>query len=148
MNLEELKKIIREEVKASMREELKDIIIEAVLIASTPDNLKKDIEEPKQVVQQPVKSTKSIREEFVKMNPIEKMLEETKLSFSSTDARNFSPSAVMGTTPNNTAAAMAHNLGMVENHPGLDISSLPFLKNAKTILDLSKQKDKERTGGY
>jgi hypothetical protein len=143
MNLEELKKVIREEVKKSMREELKDIIVEAVVIASTPDTSKKDtVYRP---IQQP--DTRSVRDQFKKLNPVEQMLEQTKLSFSSMDAQNFSPSAAINPMMNNTATAMAHNLGMIQNAPGLDINSLPFLKNAKTILDMSKQKDKERSGG-
>jgi hypothetical protein len=39
---------------------------------------------------------------------------------------------------------------MLDSSPsnvGLDLSSLPFLKNAKNILDLSKEKDKARYGG-
>ena len=85
----------------------------------------------------------NIRAKFQAMNPIEQMLEETKLNFTSADAKNFSGNI------QNRAGAMAHELGMMNDgpHPGLDLSSLPFLNKAKSILDVSKQKDRERHGG-
>jgi hypothetical protein len=43
---------------------------------------------------------------------------------------------------------MAHSMGMGGDFPGVDLSSLPFLKNAKNILEKSKEIDKGKTGGY
>lgn len=150
-SLNAFRKIIREEVKQAIQQEVRDIIIEAVKIASEGAPAK---EEPKEVIK-PVqfsdlkrdKELSEIRSKFRSVNPIEQMLEETKLSFTSADAKNFSGANVMAT---NRAGAMAHEMGMmdsVNSNTGLDLSSLPFLKNAKNILDLSKEKDKQRFGG-
>lgn len=150
-SLNAFRKIIREEVKQAIQQEVRDIIIEAVKIASEGTPVK---EEPKEVVK-PVqfsdlkrdKELSEIRSKFRSVNPIEQMLEETKLSFTSADAKNFSGANVMAT---NRAGAMAHEMGMMDSansNTGLDLSSLPFLKNAKNILELSKEKDKQRFGG-
>ena len=47
----------------------------------------------------------------------------------------------------NFASSMASNMGMTENTgpmPGIDISKLDFVKNAKAVLDKSYEKDKSR----
>lgn len=145
-SLNALSRLIRREVKAAIQEEVRDIIVEAVRIASTP----KSTEQP--TVNQAVRNVPSpsradIRAQFQAMNPIEQMLQETKLSFTSADAKNFMSG---GPTNPNKAVAVAHELGMMDtpqSNVGIDLSSLPFLKNAKTILDLSKEKDKLKYGG-
>ena len=43
MKLNQLRKIIREEVKAAVKEELQDILNEAVKVASTPTNEAKSL---------------------------------------------------------------------------------------------------------
>lgn len=171
-SLNALSRLIRKEVKAAIQEEVRDIIIEAVRVASTPSNPSVPVQANENFRASTILSPNGtgssttvnsllttgtstdtvradIRSKFQAMNPIEQMLEETKLSFTSADARNFSaPSINPGQS---TAGAMAHELGMIGNHSsagtGIDLSSLPFLKNAKTILDLSKQKDKLKYGG-
>jgi hypothetical protein len=173
-SLNALSRLIRKEVKAAIQEEVRDIIIEAVRVASTPSSPSVPLQANENFRASTILRPNStgvttsttnhsllstatstdtakvdIRAKFQAMNPIEQMLEETKLSFSSADARNFSaPSIHPGQS---TAGAMAHELGMIGNHSsagtGIDLSSLPFLKNAKTILDLSKQKDKLKYGG-
>lgn len=144
MNLVTLRKVIREEVRTVFREELQEVLTEAVRIASEPVN---ESYQQIETVQKPAKSTNmGITEtsKVVNFNPIEKMLEETKLNFTSQDAKNF----YGGTdVPNTKAAAMAHNMGMSGNFPGVDLGSLSFLKNAKNILDKSKEIDKDKSGG-
>lgn len=151
-SLNAFRKIIREEVKQAIQQEVRDIIIEAVKIASTGPS---SPVEPK-IEEKPVqfsdlkrdKELSEIRNKFRSLNPIEQMLEETKLSFTSADAQNFSGANVM---VGNRAGAMAHEMGMMgsaNSNTGLDLSNLPFLKNAKSILELSKEKDKARLGGY
>lgn len=149
-SLNAFRKIIREEVQKAIQEEVRDIIIEAVRIASSTNEPVKEVKEsyaPPKISTMLNSSTDTarvdLRNQFKAMNPIEQMLEETKLSFTSADAKNFSGNI------QNRAGAMAHDLGMMGNgsHPGLDLSSLPFLNKAKSILDVSKQKDRERHGG-
>lgn len=150
-SLNAFRKIIREEVKQAIQQEVRDIIIEAVRIASEGAATQSEPrKEEKPVHYSDLKRDKElseIRNKFKSVNPIEQMLEETKLSFTSADAKNFSSQNVMAS---NRAGAMAYEMGMVDSTPantGLDLSSLPFLKNAKSILDLSQEKDKARYGG-
>jgi hypothetical protein len=153
-SLNAFRKIIREEVKQAIQQEVRDIIIEAVKIASEGTSVPSIPIEPKKE-ERPIQFSdlkrdtelSELRNKFKAMNPIEQMLEETKLSFTSSDAKNFSGANMLA---GNKAGAMAHNLGMLDSstsNVGLDLSSLPFLKNAKNILDLSKEKDKARYGG-
>jgi hypothetical protein len=165
-SLNALSRLIRKEVKAAIQEEVRDIIIEAVRVASTPSSPSANVSANENFRASTIlhpngtgtgttdnsllttgTSTDTvktdIRAKFQAMNPIEQMLEETKLNFTSADAKNFSGNI------QNKAGAMAHELGMMSDgpHPGLDLSSLPFLNKAKSILDVSKQKDRERHGG-
>lgn len=150
-SLNAFRKIIREEVQKAIQEEVRDIIIEAVRIASSTNEAPKEVKEsytPPKISPQSSTDTAhvdlvNLRNQFKAMNPIEQMLEETKLNFTSADAKNFSGNI------QNRAGAMAHELGMMNNgpQPGIDLSSLPFLNKAKSILDVSKQKDRERHGG-
>jgi hypothetical protein len=148
-SLNAFRKIIREEVKQAIQQEVRDIIIEAVRIASEGTNVQSEPKKEEEPVQftdlKKDKELSEIRNKFRAVNPIEQMLEETKLNFSSSDAKNFSSQNVMA---NNRAGAMAYEMGMMEtsSNTGLDLSSLPFLKNAKNILDLSKEKDRMRNG--
>jgi len=81
MKLTELRKVIREEVRAAIQEELKDILLEAV-------------RSPKQVVTEHVamptpqlSSTPSIDAKKAYMD----VMNETALSFTSRDAETFRP---------------------------------------------------------
>jgi hypothetical protein len=165
-SLNAFRKIIREEVQKAIQEEVRDIILDAVIIASTPKSASAPVQANENFRALTILSPNGtgtgttvnsllttgtstdtvktdIRAKFQAMNPIEQMLEETKLNFTSADAKNFSGNI------QNKAGAMAHELGMMSDgpHPGLDLSSLPFLNKAKSILDVSKQKDRERHGG-
>lgn len=136
MNVETLKNLIREEVRTVFREELKEVLTEAVRIASTPtQDTQTEIKES--VIKSPV------REVHTTVNPVERMLEETRLNFTSQDAKNFYGGSE---SVNQRAASMAHSMGMAGDAPGVDLGSLPFLKKAKNILDKTKEIGKQ--SGY
>lgn len=141
MKVQELKKIIREEVKAAVKEELQDMLNEAVKVASAPSTHSTPIKEaaPKKV--------------SYGTGGLEDLLEDTRSSMSSDDYKNVvSMDSSMVTKPNFTSM-MANQTGMVGeqpsftgNEPGVDLSQLDFVAKAKSILDKSYQKDKNRGG--
>jgi len=144
MKLEELRKVIREEVEKAFKEQLKEVLIEAVQIASTPSTLQteqktntKQVTDFKIPAAQPKKYVPS-------GNPIEDMLQMTKASMTSADA-----AAIMGEGVHmpNMASTVAQQMHMGGgNQPGLDLSQLPFIGKAKTLLEAANQKDKQRKG--
>jgi hypothetical protein len=145
MKVAELRQIIKEEVQQAIKTELRELLIEAVQIASQPSAA--PTVEQKQPIQQVKPSQPSVG-----YRPIEELLEETKLNFTSEDAKTFVSQDLRQEMnqafSGNSTAALASKLGMLEsgNQPGLDLNSLPFLKNAKTILNKSIEKDKIRSG--
>lgn len=138
MNTAQLVEIIKTEVRKAIREELAEVIQEAIIVASTPDI---PVEKP---VAKPVPPTPGRRV------PIADLLEETKLNFNSADARAFvapSQRAMLGDEfQSRPAAAMANQLGFTspENVPGIDLNQLPFVKKAKQVLDAAIEKDKQK----
>lgn len=141
MKLEELKQIIRTEVKAAIREELKEILVEAVEIASRPENNVKGEEKTSiEKIARPVLSSRGPRPSVPKVG-IEAILESTRKSMTGEDL-----TALVGEGSRvNTGAAVsvAHQMGFTEEG-GLDLSKLGFVKKAKTVLELAEQKDRER----
>ncbi len=141
MKVQELKKIIREEVKAAIKEELQDMLNEAVKVASTPST-------PSTPVKQPAPKKVNYG-----TGGLEDLLEDTRSSMSSDDYRNVvSMDSSMVSKPNFTSM-MANQTGMVGeqptftgNEPGIDLSQLDFVAKAKSVLDKSYQKDKDRSG--
>lgn len=139
MKVTELRQIIAEEVKAAIRAELKDLLVEAVKVASTPV-----AEKSVQEIQVP-KSKKTF-------SPLEDLLEETRLNFTAADAKTFMTQdlrkemAQAFTGNNHVASSVASRMGLTGQEEGLDISSLPFVKNAKKVLDMSLEKDRLKGG--
>lgn len=126
MKLEQLRKIIREEVKAAVKEELQDVLTEAVKVASTPSTPAKPV----------VKFNKP------KAGTLDEMINMTKESMTSNDYRtlvNANSSMVTGLP--NTASTMATQMSMNSggNQPGIDISNLDFVKKAKDVLVASEK---------
>jgi hypothetical protein len=126
MKLEQLRKIIREEVKAAVKEELQDVLTEAVKVASTPSTPAKPV----------VKFNKP------KAGTLDEMINMTKDSMTSNDYRtlvNANSSMVTGLP--NTASTMATQMSMNAggNQPGIDISNLDFVKKAKDVLVASEK---------
>jgi hypothetical protein len=141
MKISELAKLIRTEVRQAVKEEVADIIREAIQIASTPE----------QHVTEKVKPVRELTTKVKpqKYSPLEQILEETRLSFTSADAKVFVSAEErhnLGNQVPNTATAMATKLGFTssEDQVGVDLSTLPFIKNAKAVLDLAVEKDRQR----
>ena len=125
MKLDILRKIIREEVKAAVKEELHDVLTEAVKIASTP-----------------ISSTKPVvKYEKPKTGNIAEIMDMTKKSMTNEDYRTLvSANSSMVTGLPNTATTMASQMNMnAGNQPGIDISNLSFVNKAKQVLDASKK---------
>jgi len=141
MKISELAKLIRTEVRQAVKEEVADIIREAIQVASTPEQ---HITERVKPVEKVTAKTKP-----QKYSPLEQILEETRLSFTSADAKAFVSAEERHNLRNqipNTAATMATKLGFTasEDQVGVDLSTLPFVKNAKAVLDLAVEKDRQR----
>lgn len=144
MKLEELRKVIREEVEKAFKEQLKEVLIEAVQIASTPSTIQteqktntKTITDFKAPVAQPKKYVPS-------GNPIEDMLQMTKATMTSADAAALMGEGVHMPNMASTVAQQMHMGG--GNQPGLDLSQLPFINKAKTLLEAANEKDRQRKG--
>jgi len=144
MKLDQLRKIIREEVRAAVKEELQEMLNEAVKHASKPD---KQVSGYKQVKQKDLKRSWSTGRMNPGTVPLEEMLNMTKASMTGEDYRNVVNADSSMVKKPNFASSMASNMGMTENAgpmPGIDISKLDFVKNAKAIYDKSVEKDKAK----
>ena len=150
MKLNQLRKIIREEVKAAVKEELQDMLTEAVRVASQPadkqttythntGNPTTNVAKPVQVEKLNSTPTDSITE----------MLNQTKASMTNEEYKNvFTGNSDMVQKPN-FAEMMASNMGMVDSGrpaPGLDISQFDFVKKAGEVYKASLEKDKQKAG--
>lgn len=138
MKIDQLRKIIREEVRSAVKEELQDVLTEAVKIASTPTKM--------QPAPQPGNTSWSapkVKAPKISGDPIMEMLRETQASMTREDANHIVGSGVH--KPN--FASMMSNQMVRENHGtpvGLDISKLDFVNKAKAVLDLANQKSKNK----
>ena len=134
MKLDQLRKIIREEVRSAVKEELQDILNEAVKHASAPvvEHKQTKVEAPKPSKMNPVAGKTSIDD----------MLEMTKKSMTNEEYKNvFSGISEMVTGMPNMASTMANQMSMnAGNQPGIDISNLDFVNKAKAVLDASNKK--------
>jgi len=131
MKLDQLRKIIREEVRAAVKEELQEVLTEAVKVASTPSTPAKPV----------------VKFNNAKTGTLDEMLSMTKNSMTSKDYRtlvNADSSMVTGLP--NTASTMATQMSMNAggNQPGIDISNLDFVKKAKDVLVASENIDKSK----
>lgn len=156
MKLDQLRTIIREEVRAAVKEELQDVINEAVKIASAPVQEVTTYAEYKPVVSKPTRQElaeimglqpppKATNLNF-SADPLQEMLEMTKRGMSGEDYRNVISIDSTAVQKPNFASSMASQMGMnaPENMPGLDISQLSFVKKAKQVLDLANEKSNTR----
>lgn len=142
MKLDKLRQIIREEVKAAVKEELQDMLTEAVKVASAPQDLKETKSLNTLINSNNKTTTKS-------SDPITEMMNQTRAAMTGTEYKNvFSGTSDMVQKPN-FASMMASNMGMVEsNKPvvGLDISQFDFVKKAGEVYKASVEKDKQKAG--
>ena len=139
MKLDQLRKIIREEVRAAVKEELQEMLTEAVKVASTPT---------KQVSQtyQQVPKGQDKKWSVGKSATLDEMLNATKAEMTGEDYNNIVGGA--GVQKPNFASTMATQMSM-ENKgpmPGIDISQLDFVSKAKSVLDLANKKTKAKAG--
>jgi hypothetical protein len=141
MKLDQLRKVIREEVKAAVKEELQDMLNEAVRVASQPQ-----VQQVTKQQSKPIEVQKSIP---TSNDPIMEMLNQTKASMTSAEYKNvYSGTSDMVQKPN-FASMMASNMGMTEQKgpmPGLDISQFDFVKKAGQVYKKSVEKDKQKYG--
>ena len=139
MKLDQLRKIIREEVRAAVKEELQEVMNEAVKYASTPDNSMQKVSKPKDSNLKwsvPPTGKKSLDE----------MLAATKADMTNEDFRsigNFD-----STKAPNFASTMANKMGMKAPEVGISFTAIPGFdpSKAKAILDASLKKDNVRAG--
>ena len=148
MKLNQLRTVIREEVKTAIKEELQEIMNEAVKVASTPTvETKQTFYEnkngtPTTDVASPV--TLSIGS----TDPIMEMLNQTKASMTAEDYKTVTSANSNMVQKPNFASMMAENMGMKGNgvEPGLDISQFDFIKKAGAIYNKSVENDKQKHG--
>jgi hypothetical protein len=154
MKLDQLRKIIREEVRAAVKEELQEVMNEAVKVASTPNKMQQvpKGQEKKWSVGKSAsldemlssKSAKPTNVKFSNNKNIQSMLEMTKQSMTGEDYQQVIAGDSSMVKKPNFASAAAASMGMTGAQPGLDISKLDFVQKAKSVLDASYSKDKNR----
>ena len=151
MKLDQLRKVIREEVKTAMREELQEIMNEAVRAASTP------VEQPKQTPYQSkiwpaYQEVQASNIPKKSADPIMEMLNQTRATMTSEDYRTITSATSNMVQKPNFASMMAGNMGMSQPvgsnrpAPGIDLSQLDFVKKAGAIYNKAVEKDKEKYG--
>ena len=144
MKVDVLRKLIREEVRAAIKEELSEVLTEAVKIASAPVKETKS-NDFKPVTQKDIKRTWSTGKMNSGTVPLEEMLQQTAQQMTSEDAKHIAGAGQVSKP--NFASSMASQMGMSQNSgpmPGIDISQLDFVKKAKAVLDLSNEKDQNK----
>lgn len=138
MKLNQLRKIIREEVRSAVKEELQDILNEAVKHASTPvaEHRQVNSEVPKPSPTNPVAEIKT------GTKSLDEMLKQTQASMTSEEYKNvFAGTSDMVQGMPNMASTMMNQMNMgAGRQPGLDISNLDFVSKAKAVLDASNKK--------
>lgn len=146
MKLDQLRKIIREEVKSAVKEELQDMLNEAVKAASTPDiNDSKNKLRP--VTQKDLSRTWSNGEINPGTVPLSEMINQTRSTMTGEEYRNvINATSDMAQKPN-YASSVASNMGMTNNSgpvPGIDISKFDWAKKAGDIYKKSVENDKAK----
>lgn len=136
MKLDQLRKIIREEVRAAVKSELQDVINEAIKIASTPDSNIKPIAKPTLKSTNPKTGKKSLDE----------MIQMTQKSMTNEDYKTvFTGTSDMVTGMPSTATSMVNQMNVNAGvQPGLDISSLDFVKKAGKVFKAANEVQKSK----
>jgi|TARA_R100000030_G_scaffold77251_1_gene60126 hypothetical protein len=148
MKLEQLRKIIREEVRAAVKAELQDMLTEAVKVASTP-NINDSKNSYREVKQKDLKRTWSTGELNTGTIPLQEMINQTRESMTSDEYRNVINGTSDMVKKPNFASTMANTMGISESPrpmPGIDISQFDFVKKAGAVYNRSIEKDKEKLG--
>lgn len=133
MKLEELRKIIHEEVVKAIREEVRDILTEAVEIASRPQG-------KPTVHQAAVKKPVIQKEESTSMSFLGDILQETAREMTKTDYRDIMGEPVVVETPGQQLFENVEKPSVVSSE-----DSLPdFVQRAKAVFDAAVEVDKTR----
>ena len=158
MKLDQLRQIIREEVRAAVKEELQEVMNEAVRVASTPTQMQpapkagtSDWSAAKKPSKQELAEMMGLKTppkatniDFARDKGLNAALAQTQASMTNEDYQNvFVGTSDMAKKPN-FASSMASSMGMSGAQPGLDISQLSFVKNAKKVFDLANEKSNNR----
>jgi len=150
MKLDQLRKIIREEVRSAVKEELQEVMNEAVKSASAPNTLATptktiQVETQKPSPTNPVMGKTSL-DEMLQMTRNNMTNEEYKTIFSG-NAQNAMGGVpqVNGSPRQNVANSLANRMQMSPG-AGIDISQLDFVKKAGAVLQASELKDKQKAG--
>jgi hypothetical protein len=141
MKLDQLRKIIREEVRAAVKEELQDVMNEAVKYASTPTQHTAN-------VYQAVEKGQPKKWSVGKSATLDEMLNATKEEMTGEDAKNIMGAS--GAQKPNFASMMSNQMVRENNGPmpGIDITKLDFVSKAKSVLDAAYKRDKTKTGSF
>ena len=134
MKISEFKKVIKEEVKKAIAEELSRLEQEEAL------------NETAQPIQQAPPQTYAPKNvNTFGTNPLASMLEQTRSQMSGEDYRNVIGMDSSAVQKPNFASRGAHQMGMTSGDaPGIDLSQLDFVKNAKKVLDLANEKSRNK----
>lgn len=150
MKLDQLRKIIREEVRSAVKEELQEVMNEAVKAASAPTTYAApsktiQVETQQPTPTNPIMGKKSL-DEMLQMTKTNMTNEEYKTIFSgnSQNAIGGVPTPT-GAPRQNVANSLANQMNM-STGGGIDISQLDFVKNAGAVLKASNEKDKQKAG--
>tara|TARA_R100000005_G_C4849055_1_gene116408 strand:- start:20 stop:469 length:450 start_codon:yes stop_codon:yes gene_type:complete len=149
MKLDVLRKIIREEVRAAVKEELQDMLNEAVKHASTPTPNNKNTSGTnyREVKQKDLARTWSVGKMNTGTVPLEEMIQQTAATMTGEDYKNVVNADSSMVQKPNFASNIATDMGLTASSgpmPGIDISKLDFVKKAKQVYDKSIEKDKVR----
>ncbi len=138
MKLDQLRKIIREEVKSAIQEELQEMLNEAVKVASKPDTSAGY----KPVTQKDISKTWSTGKISTGTVPLEEMINQTKAEMTNEDYKTI-VNASSNMVPNFAQRQVSGGGGA-----GLDLNAIPGFNPAKNkaILDAANKKDKFRQG--
>ena len=137
MKLDQLRKIIREEVRSAVKEELQEVMNEAVKIASKPTFTQAPAK-PIQVEQQVPSKTNPV----MGKTTLDEMLSMTKKNMTNEEYRNvFTGTSDMVSGGPNMASSVANQMGV---NTGIDINKLDFVKKAGDVLKASNAIDKNK----
>ena len=136
MKLDQLRKIIREEVRSAVKEELQEVMNEAVKAASTPT-----------FTETPAKPVQVEQKAPSKLNPVmgkttlDEMLSMTKKNMTNEEYRNvFSGTSDMVSPGHSMASNVASQMGRNSGGaPGIDINSLDFVKKAGDVFNAANK---------
>ena len=144
MKLDEQRKIIREEVRSAVKDEIQDMLTEAVKVASAPTKMQL----APTAANTPWSAPKAKAPKITR-DPIMEMLNQTKASMTQQDYQqviSMDSSTVNAPIFDKAGSPDTAFAGDIAQQPGIDLNQFDFISKAKAVLDASNKKDKERRG--